>query len=300
MITIIMTPKTKGILLLLGSALLYSIMPVLIRTLGAGHIPPMSQVFLRYIFAFLAALIYFVITKSKFELNKKHIPAILLLSVFGYALTNLWFTYGILYTQVGTALFIFYCWGIITPILGLIFLKEKMNIYNIVALLMGGAALALLFSPAPVSTWKLGAIFAFASALGQSFYLIGRMKLSQYNSKFLLLCNTFIGVITLGLLAFLFEDNFYSSNQGIMTVSPATWIATILFGIDNFAAWLLMSKGFQFVSTSTGSMVLLAENIFALIFAFFFFAELPTMMTFIGGSLILLASLLVIFKGKNS
>ena len=285
--------------MLIGSAFLYSIMPVLIRTLGAGRIPPMSQVFLRYIFAFLAAFVYFFATNSKFELHKKHIPAILLLSIFGYALTNLWFTYGILYTQVGTALFIFYCWGIITPILGLLFLKEKMNIYNVIALLMGGAALVLLFSPAPVSTWKLGAIFAFASALGQSFYLIGRLKLSQYNSKFLLLCNTFIGVITLGLLALIFERSFYFSNQGIMTLSPATWIATILFGIDNFAAWLLMSKGFQFVSTSTGSMVLLAENIFALIFAFFFFAEFPTAMTLIGGSCILLASLLVIFKGKN-
>ena len=51
--------QLKGIILLLASAFIYSTMPVMIRVLGGGGLPPMSQVFLRYIFAFLTALIYF-------------------------------------------------------------------------------------------------------------------------------------------------------------------------------------------------------------------------------------------------
>ncbi len=41
----------KGVFFLLLAAILYSIMPVLIRILGGGGVPPVSQVFLRYIFA---------------------------------------------------------------------------------------------------------------------------------------------------------------------------------------------------------------------------------------------------------
>lgn len=296
-----MKSYTKGIYLLLGSAILYSSMPVLIRTLGAGHIPPMSQVFLRYIFAFLSATIYFFwITKSKNELKKKDLFFILLLSFFGYALTNLVFTYGIILTQVGTAMFIFYCYGIITPILGFIILKEKANKFNFLALAVGVAALILLFNPTPQASWKLGAIFALLSALGQSFYLIGRKKLSGYSSKFLLLCSTFVGVVTIGVMSLIFERSFYVSQQGISSVSITTWILTVLFGIINFSAWLLMSKGFQLVKTALGSTVLLAENVFAITWAFIFFSEIPIAATFIGGLLILIASILVIFKGDNS
>src|SRR5947209_3727188 len=104
-------------------------MPVLIRFLGSGGIPPVSQVFLRYIFAFLPAFIYYsAVAKAKFIFPKKHIALLLLTTVFGYGLCNLFFTIGILNTQVGNALFLFYSFAIIAPVLGFIFLKDKLNI----------------------------------------------------------------------------------------------------------------------------------------------------------------------------
>ena len=103
--------KTKsflGIFFLLLSAFLYSIMPIMIRLLKVGGLPPMTQVFSRYIFALISALIYFFITSSKFKIEKKDILFLLLVSIFGYALTNLFFTYGVIYTSVGNALFFSY------------------------------------------------------------------------------------------------------------------------------------------------------------------------------------------------
>jgi len=177
-------------------------------------------------------------------------------------------------------------------------LKEKANKFHAISLVLCLVALGLLFSPTSSATWKLGAIFAFLSALGQSFYLITRKFLTGYSSKFLLLCSTFVGVVVLGAMSLIFENSFYFGTQGIATVSVNTWILTVLFGIINFSAWLLMSSGFQLVNTTLGSIVLLAENVFALTFAFFFFAEIPTMATFVGGLLILAASVLVITKGE--
>ncbi len=291
---------SKGIIFLLVSALLYSIMPVLIRFLGAENVPPMSQVFLRYIVAFVSAFAYFKFTKSKIVLQRRDIVFLILLAVFGYALTNLFVTYSILYTEIGNALFIFYCFAIITPILGYFILKEKLNTFNIIAFFLTFLALLLLFRPNSVATWRIGGFFAVLSAVGQSFYLIGRKKLPKYTSQFLLLLSTFVGVLVLGVLSLIFENSFYTSTKGITNLSSSTWLVTILFGIDNFLAWLFMSKGFQYVKSSLGSLLLLSELIFATTFAFLFFTEVPSVNTVIGGMLIITSSTVVILKGDNS
>ena len=249
-----------GIVYLLAAALIYSTMPVLIRSLNTGHLPPISQVFLRYVFAFLAAAIYFVVTRSDFKVKRKDLPLLIFISIFGYALTNLFFTYGVLLTQVSTALFIFYCFGVVTPVLGIIFLKEKFNNANLLALVLGFLALLLLFTPTGLPGPKIGAVFALLSALAQSSYLVGRKILSGYSSKLILLSSTSLGVLTTGILALTLERKFYSGVGGILEISSRTWLVTVIFGLLNFMAWFLMSKGFQTVKATTGGLVLLLEN----------------------------------------
>lgn len=294
-----MSKYRRGVIYLFISMVLYSIMPVLIRVLGRGHIPPASQVFLRYCVAFIAAGLYFVFTKSKFCVKKKDLPLLFLVALFGYALVNLFYTYANLNTQIGTVLFIFNCSTVMGPILGFLFLKEKINKPMIFAMLVGFVSLFFLFSPGPFATWKAGAVFALISAIGSSFYVIGRKKLGDYNSKLILLANTTVGVIALGVISLFMESDFFFGG-GLKVVSPVTWLVTILFGLDNFTAYLFMTKGYQLVTAGTGSMVMLSENIIGIFFAFLFFAEVPTIPTFIGGALILIASMLVILKSEKT
>lgn len=288
-----------GIIFLLVAALIYSLMPVLIRLLNEGHLPTISQVFLRYIFAFLAAAVYFFGTKAKLKIQKRDLPLFLALGVLGYGLTNLLFTYGILLTKISTALFIFYCFGIVTPILAIIFLKEKFNFWNLLALALGLASLLLLFRPTSFNTWKIGALFALAAAFTQSGYLIGRKFLASYSSEAILLTSTFLGALSAGFLAVTFESDFYSGG-GLHLISGRTWLLTVLFGLLNFSAWFLMSRGFEKVKATTGGLVLLLENFFAVSLAFLFFAEVPSLTTFMGGFLIVAATILVILKGEKN
>ena len=292
--------RTKGIFLILLSALLYSIMPVLIRTLGSHGIPPISQVFLRYIAAFIAAALYFFrpTSRNKIIIQKKDIALLLITTIFGYALTNLFYTYGMLNTYVSNALFLFFTFAIIAPILAFIFLKDKVNVFNVTALITTTVALILLFQPNGIPTWKIGGMFAILSAVGQATYLIIRKKLKNYSASFLMLANTCMGVIVLGALSLAMEQSFYFQG-GIQRISANTWITTVLFGIDNFLAWLVMTKGFEYVKAATGSVVLLSELLFGIVLAFIFFREIPTYLTLAGGGLILLSSLLVILKGEN-
>lgn len=294
-----MTQTQKGIAYLIGSAFLYSIMPVFIRFVDAGHVSPISQTFLRYIFAFLSALAYFKFSKAKLNLKKDNWKLLILMGIFGYALTNLFFTYGIIYTQISTALFIFYSFAIITPILAFIFLKEKVNRYNVTGLILALLALSLLFRPTSLVTWRLGSIFAVLSALAQSFFLIGRKKITKYSSQLIMLSNTFLGMITLGILAFIFDPQFYFDPSGLQSLTIEPVLVLIVFGIDNFLAWFLMSKGFALVKASVGSLVLLLENVFAAVFSFLILSEVPTTYTLIGGVLILTAASIVAVKGSS-
>lgn len=293
-----MKPTTKGIVFLLASALTYSSLPVFIRFLSAEKVEPTAQVLMRYFFAFLIALIYFLISKTKFILDKKSSLLLFLTAVFGYSLTNLFFTYGIIYTQVSAALFIFYSFAIITPVLAFIILKEKANRFNFISLGLGLLSLLFLFQPNSLSTWKLGGLFAFLCALGQSFYLIARRKLLQYSSQQLLVICTGTGVITMALLTQLLAPTFYTDK--LMTLSLSSWLAALIAGAINFFGWLLMSKGFQLVKASTGSLVMLVENVFVVAIGFFFLQEIPTLMTVLGGFLVISAAVLVTLKGDNS
>ena len=296
-----MTPKTKGVAYLAFATILYSIMPVLIRTLGKGNIPPISQVFLRYSVACVAAIIYFVFTKSSYRIKKQDRILFFCVALFGYALVNVFYTYANLYTHIGTVLFIFNCSTVMGPVLGCIFLKERISRSIVVATIIGFVSLLFLFSPSPMASWRIGAVFAFISSVGSSLYVIGRKKLSGYDAPILLVTNTVVGVLVVGALSFILEPSFYFGG-GIMTISPVTWLVTILFGLDNFLAYLCMTRGFGLVRAGEGSMILLTENVIGIFFAYIFFQEIPTMQTFVGGGLILCASILVIhesFRGKT-
>lgn len=292
-----MSKITKGIICLLSSALIYSLLPVLIRFLDAEKIQPMSQVLMRYLFAFLAAAGYFYWSKTKFVWEKKSLLLLILTAVFGYALCNLFFTYGMLFTQVSTALFIFFSFAIMTPILAMIFLKEKVNKFNIIGLIISLLALLMLFQPNALATWKVGGLFALLAALGQSFYLIARKKLMQYSSSQLLMTSAGCGIITLALLVAWFEPGFYTS---VPLINGKTWLAAAVAGVMNFSGWFLMTKGFGYVKASVGSLIMLVENVFVAVVGYMFFREVPTIIALFGGLMILSAAALVTVKGDNS
>ncbi|MBD3329850.1 EamA family transporter [Candidatus Dojkabacteria bacterium] len=293
-----MKKKTRGIILLLISALLYSSISILIRVLDQGGLPPVIQVLTRYIFGFMIASVFYALTaKKRFDFKSRGIPLLVVSAIVGYGLTNLFFTFGVINTQIGNALFFFYSWAVIAPVLAYLILREQLNKFNIVALVIVFLALLLLFSPNSLPTWKIGAVFSLLAALGQSFYVVVRRKLT-YSSQVLMVANTLFGTLTMLLLAIVFEWEFMF-NGGILEVTFQTWLVGAIFGAVNFSAWYFMSKGFEYVQAKTGSIILLIENVFALLWAFLIYSEIPTVWTFLGGVLLFVAGVMVILKGEN-
>lgn len=288
----------KGLLYITLSILAYGSMPILIRAIAANKVPPMSQVAMRYLFAFVTASLYFITRKAKFKINVSQLWLIITMSIIGYGLSNLFYTLANLSTEVSNAIFIFFTFSIITPIFALIFLREAINKYNVAGLIIAFIGLGFLVRPNSFATWQVGALFAFLAAVLQSIYLVGRRRLKEVSSELILLSSTFLGMTSVGALALVFEKHFFTPG-GIGSLSTNTWILTILFGLLNFSGWYFLSKGFQILTASVGSLLMMWEPVLVAILAFLVYNEVPTIFTLLGAGLITTAVFIVVLKGKS-
>ena len=59
-----------------------------------------------------------------------------------------------------------------------------------------------------------------------------------------------------------------------------------------------MVKGFELFQATIGSLILLSELVFGIFLAVICFQEFPTIMTIIGGLLVISSSAIVIIKNK--
>lgn len=290
----------KGIAYLILASICYTMMSVLIRLL-AKEIPIFSQIFLRYIVAATAVFTFAKITKTNLRLkNIKDYLIMFFIAIFGYAFSTIFFTLAILNTTISNAVFIFSVYAVLTPILGFLFLHEKISKFAVLAIIFAITGLYLLFNPTNLNN-SFGGIFALISAIFQALYLIGGRKLKGYPAKTLLVYSTLCGVISLGIISLIFERSFYiptgTLHQSIFTLSPFIWLVILIFGLDNFLAWLFLNKGLQTVKAGTSSIILLTEPVLATLLGIIFYNEIPQL-TSILGILIISTGILLAAKEK--
>ncbi|MBI3380018.1 DMT family transporter [Candidatus Gottesmanbacteria bacterium] len=288
----------KGFAYIIFAGFFYAVMAVFVRLL-AKEIPVFSQVFLRYIVASTVAFSFAKVTKTDLKMkNARDYFVMLFIAVVGYSLSTLFFTFAVLHTTIANTIFIFSTYVIITPILGFIFLHEKISRFIILALILSFIGLYLLLNPANLNS-SLGGIFALIGAILNASYFIGSRKLRNYPAKLLLFYSTICGVISMGIISLFFERNFYIQGitPNIFSLSKFSWIIVFLFGIDNFLAWLLLNKGLQTVKAGTSSIILLIEPVLASILGIIFYMEIPQI-TSILGMIIISSGIILATKEK--
>lgn len=288
----------KGLFYIILAGFFYAIMGVFIRML-AHEIPVFSQIFLRYIVAATIAFTFVKITGTSLLMkNKKDYIIMFLIAIMGYSLSTVFFTYAILTTTIASTIFIFSTYVIITPVLGFIFLQEKISKYKMSAVILSLFGLYLLLNPTKISS-SLGGIFAFIGAILNASYFIGSRKLRTYSAKTLLFYSAFCGMVLLGIISFIFERNFYTLgvNPNIFSLSRFSWVIIFIFGLDNFLAWLFLNKGLQTVKAGTSSMILLIEPIIASLLGIIFYLEIPQIASVLG-MIIISAGIILATKEK--
>lgn len=243
----------------------------------------------------LGAVFLFAFCKYK-KLNikinsKKDIPTVVTSALF---LGTHWITYfyALKLSNVALGMLSLFTFPVITALLEPFFIKSKFNFTHIILgtiVLIGIYILApdFNFENSHVKGVLLGLFSAVCYALRN---LIIKKHVVHYNGSVLMLYQ--IIILSVVLIPFLF----IMGTDNIETQYP---FVIILALFTTAIGHSLFIRSLKYFSVSTASIIGSSQPIFGIIMAYFFLNEIPTINTFIGGSLILATVIIESFLSKK-
>lgn len=272
--------KTKGFLSLLSAGFFFGFFGVLVRLLD-GQLSNYQQIFFRSVVGSFLALIIIVIFKRKISF-KNISPVNLILFAVSLPLTIIFYTLSILKTKIILAVATLYLGSILFSLIsGILFFKEKLTFKKSIAII--SSIVALYFFTIPFSFKNiniglaLGVLSGFMDALSNTF----KKHLGGKVDRFFLILIQMVGTLIVSLILMFYTKTLLFSN-----LSPFTLSIGILFGFFLIVNNYLMLVGFHNFDLNLGTIVLSSELLFASIFGYLFYKEIPTFNELIGGGLI--------------
>ena len=172
---------------------------------------------------------------------------------------------------------------IFTTIFSIFLLKEKVGLYRWLAVLVGFVGIIVITEPG-FSSLNLYYIYPIIFCLGLSYVAIAIRKLSTTEPVWLISFFFSFSIAILGLLS-LFQGWVMPNFLDLFLLS----MVGILGGLANL--WLSQSYKYSEVSLVTPLKYL--ALVFAIIFGYFIWSEVPTIKTLMGASLVILSSFII-------
>ena len=291
---------TRGYLVALASAAILSTTAIFIRYLTETYqVPPLVLAFWRAVFVVLTLLIGFSLLRrpSLLRAGRHHLRY---LAVYGLVLAvfnSLW-TLSVALNGAAVATVLVYCSAAFTALLGRMFLKERLDLAKMgaVVLCLGGCVLvAGAFEPAAWTANPLGILTGVFSGLGYAVYsLMGRSAAQRglnpwttllytfaFAAGFLLLVNMLPAGIVPG-TAVQPADLFW------LGASVTGWAVLILLAAGpTVAGFGLYNVSLSLLPSSVANLILTLEPAFTAVLAYALLGERLTAVEIIGALLIL-------------
>ena len=172
---------------------------------------------------------------------------------------------------------------IFTTIFSIFLLKEKVGLYRWLAVLVGFVGIIVITEPG-FSSFNFYYIYPIIFCLGLSYVAIAIRKLSTTEPVWLISFFFSFSIAILGLLS-LFQGWVMPNFLDLFLLS----MVGILGGLANL--WLSQSYKYSEVSLVTPLKYL--ALVFAIIFGYFIWSEVPTMKTLMGALLVILSSFII-------
>ena len=253
-----------------------------------------SEVIVWFRSALAMVFLYIFIRFKKIDLklhSKSHIVPFIISGVF---MAAHWITYfyALKLSNVALGMLSLYTFPVMTALLEPLFLKVK---FNPIHILLGILVLIGIYILSPEFTLESsqvqGILFGLLSALCYSIrILILKQYVTQYNGTMLMFYQVLI--ITICLVPVLF----FMDLSGLESQFPYLLLIALL---TTAIGHTMMVNSLKHFSVSTASIISSVQPIFGIIIAFLFVNEIPTLNTFIGGSLILATVVIESIRSKK-
>ena len=178
---------------------------------------------------------------------------------------------------------------IFTTIFSIFLLSEKVGLYRWLAVLVGFIGIIIITEPG-LTNLNLYFIFPIIFCLGLSYVAIAIRQLSTTEPVWLISLN-FSAMITLA--------SFFTIPYGWIMPDFSDFILLSLIGVFGGVANLWLSQSYKFSEVSLVTPLKYLALVFAIIFGYFIWDEIPTIKTLFGALLVIISSI-VIFRREIS
>jgi len=196
--------------------------------------------------------------------------------------------YGFITTGVGAATLMFYAAFLIASYLvGRFIIGEKITKTKILSLFFAFAGLGLVFQSSSLIFAAVGLLAAALNGVASG----GEVSLSKkLSNKYPSLLITFYAWVAIFVTHFPLST-VVGESWSLPTLS-IEWFAMVMYSLVGLLSFWLVVEGFRHVDASIGSLIGLAEIVWAILFGAILFHETFSLVTFVGAALILSAGVL--------
>ncbi|MBV9346339.1 MAG: DMT family transporter [Pseudolabrys sp.] len=289
----------KAIGLKLASALLFTIMQAMVRIMG--QVAPVGQiVFFRALFAIVPVVVIYAFRRELMQAVRTNRP-------FGHigrgtlSVVGMFSNFASLARlPLADATAISFASPLITVALAAWILKERVRIYRWSAVVVGFTGVIVMLVPhfdfshyssgAGLAVATAGAIFALLAALFNAGTVIQTRRLTSSETTPSIVFYFSLSCAIAGAVTLPFAWHTPSWGELAMLVSMG-----ILGGI----AHLILTESYRFASASVLAPFDYSAMLWALIFGFWLFGELPTALVYVGAAIVAGAGLFVIWRERQ-
>jgi len=276
----------KGLLEMLGATFIWGSTPIMSIF---SNLPSGVFVFFRVLFAF-PFIFYFALkhnTLNEFFKLKPFWP--LFSSGLMLGVNWVFFFLAFNYADVASVVCVYYVGPVVSVILAVLFLKEKMNLFILISIIL---ALSGVFVTNGGIVFSKGIFFAVLAAV--SYGLLGFFsKIATIHHKASVVTAWQILISIFITLPFLFFNEWDLSFKSFL-------IALITGVVHTAFALFLWYDALNYIKVSLASVLQYLDIVFAMILAFLFLHQIPSLNQIIGAVLIIVAGVIGSFKEKQS
>ena len=178
---------------------------------------------------------------------------------------------------------------IFTTIFSIFFLREKVGIFRWLAVLIGFIGILVITEPG-ISELNIYYLFPIIFCLGLSYVAITIRQLSTSEPVWLI---SFYFSLSITLLSFL------TIPQGWVMPSFNHLILLTLIGVFGGVANLWLSQSYKYSEVSLVTPLKYLALVFAIIFGYFIWNEIPTIKTLLGAFLVIISTLIIFRREIN-
>lgn len=286
--------SNKGFIILIFATLLHGLNGIFSRFIGTGF-GSFSISYTRALIILSVLFLYIFWKKNWIDIRRSDYKWFVLMSVpgiFSFIGTFIAFNH----IAIGTVLFIFYASSTIGGyFLGRLIFKEKITGIKIISLILCLVGLFTIFSFSIDSSKIVYLLLSFIAGFCTASWNIFSKKISSKYPITEILFVDFVLTFAISLLmASYLKESISQPNFSV------PWIGIVLFAFAAIGATFLTILGFRYMEAQSGTVVMLLEAVFGILFGWLFFKEILSIYSIIGGALIIFGIVLPNLKTQKT